>query len=54
MPGQKSIYETFLGRTGIVYIQVRVYVYKCTVRVPCKVIFRIGFMPNYDSGSEQW
>jgi len=34
--------------------QAIVNIYKCTAKVPCKVIFKLGFLPNFDTGSEAW
>ncbi|XP_023339609.1 uncharacterized protein LOC111709903 [Eurytemora carolleeae] len=34
--------------------KVRVYIYKCSVKVPCKIIFKIGFQSDFETGSEQW
>jgi len=34
--------------------QAIVYIYKCTANVPCKVTFKLGFLPNFDIGSEAW
>jgi len=34
--------------------QAVVNIYKCTAKIPCKVHFRIGFLPNFETGTEEW
>ena len=31
-----------------------VNIFKCTAKVPCKVHLKMGFLPNYDIGTEEW
>jgi len=31
-----------------------VNIFKCTAKVPCKINFKMGFLPNYDVGTEEW
>jgi len=34
--------------------QAIVNIYKCTAKVPCKTTFKLGFLPNFDKGTEEW
>ena len=32
----------------------KVSIFKCTAKVPCKVYLKMGFLPSYSTGSEEW
>jgi len=32
----------------------KVSIFKCTAKVPCKVFLKMGFLPFYSTGSEEW
>jgi len=34
--------------------QATVNVFKCTAKIPCKVHFKLGFLPAYPLGTEEW
>ena len=31
-----------------------IYIYKCTAKVPCKITLKLGFLPQFDIGTEEW
>merc|ERR1719228_1297373 len=43
--------RTVQGKTRT---QVTVHLYKCMARVPCRVSFKLGFLPQFETGTEKW